>query len=351
VKWQSRDPETPVQLLNRVEADQSAGATAILIAAAVSYAAVLSAFWFTAQRFAIESRIGGHLPSAFASFALLLLPYWAFGFGAAESLRYALKSRAARVLLPGLLVLPYIVFSTPRGEFRAGIALVLAGIPIALAALFELAPAGRLRGSQVGFTWQDAVALAAIGLPVEFGLLRGAWPYSGLGAMPKLLLMDAALYAFLVVRGLDGVGYDFRPRLRDLLVGLREWTLYAPVAIVLGLALGFIKFHPRLPGVGMVATGWLITFFFVALPEELFFRGVLMNLLERRIGMRPALIVSSVIFGLTHFNKPLPFNWRYVLMATIAGVFYARAWWDKRRLLSSGITHATVDVVWSLWFR
>lgn len=349
--WESRDPETPVQLLNRSEAERPSGAIAIFIAAGVSYAAILSAFWFTAQRFAIEERIGGHLPSAFASFALLLLPYWAFGFGAAEALRRALNSAAARVLLPGLLVLPYIVFVLPRGEFRAEIALSLALIPIALAALFELAPPGGVRGSQAGITWQDAVALIMVGLPVEFNLLRGAWPYPGLGSMPKLLLVDAALYAFLVVRGLDGVGFDLRPRLRDLLVGLREWAFYAPIAIVLGLALGFIKFHPHPRGLVEIAAGWLITFFFVALPEELFFRGLLMNLLERRIGTLRALAVSSALFGLSHFNKPLPFNWRYVLMATIAGVFYARAWRDKRRLVSSGIAHASVDVVWSLWFR
>jgi membrane protease YdiL (CAAX protease family) len=351
VERETRDPETPLQLLNRVEADQPRSSISVFIAAGVSYAAVLSAFWFTAQQFAIGERIGGHLPSAFASLALLLLPYWAFGFGAAGWLQHALKSTPVRVLLPGLLVLPYEVFAAPRGEFRASIALVLAAIPIALAALFEFAPPGGLRGSQAGITWQDVVVLAAIGVPVEFGLLRGAWPYPGLGAMPKLLLMDAGLYAFLVVRGLDGVGYDFRPRLRGLLVGLREWTFYAPIAIVLGLALGFIKFHAHVPVPALVAAGWLITFFFVALPEELFFRGLLMNLLERRIGMRRALILSSVIFGLSHFNKPLPFNWRYVLMATIAGVFYARAWHDRRRLLSSGITHATVDVVWSVWFR
>ncbi len=348
---ESRDPGTPVQSLKQIEADQPRGAGVILIAAAVSYAAVLCAFWFTAQRFAIEARIGGHLPSAFASFALLLLPYWAFGFGAAEPLRRMLESAKARVLIPGLLVVPYIVFVLPRGGFRVGIALVLALLPIALAALFEFAPPGGVRGSQVGISWQDVVALMMIGVPVEFGLLRGAWPLPGLSAMPKLLLMDAGLYAYLVVRGLDGVGYDFRPRLRDVLVGLREWAFYAPLAVIIGFALGFIKFHAFIPMFGPVAAGWLITFFFVALPEELFFRGLLMNLLERRIGGRAALVVSAVIFGLSHFNKPLPFNWRYVLMATMAGVFYGRAWRDRGRLLASGITHAWIDVVWSVWFR
>lgn len=345
------DSKNSPQLLSARRGDWSWGTTSVLIAAALSYSAVLCAFWFTAQRFEIGQRIGGHLDSAFFSFAILLFPYWAFGFGATELLRRSLKSSQVRVLLPALLVTPYLVFAIPRGEFHVGIASVLIVLPVAVAALFEFFPPGGQRDSRVGLTWQDVTALAIIGVPVEFGLLRGAWPHPGLGSLPKLLLMDAALYAFLVVRGLDGVGYDFRPRLRDLLIGLREWCYYAPIAIALGFALGFIRFQPHLPIPWTVAAAWLITFLFVALPEELFFRGLLMNLLEKRVGRVYAIIISSVIFGLSHFNKPLPFNWRYVVMATIAGVFYARAWRDRQRLLSSGITHATVDVVWSVWFR
>ncbi len=324
---------------------------AVFISSATSYAAVLTAFWYTAQHFDLSVRLGGHMASAFASFALLLFPFWAFGFGAASLLRASIKSDALRVLLPALLVIPYLVFTVPRHEVNLPIAVALMVIPVSIAALFQFRPPGGKRGDTAGLGWQDCVVLLVVGLPVEFGLFRGAWPHAGLSAMPKLLLVDAALYAFLVVRELDGVGYDFRPYLRDVVVGIREWAFFAPFGIGLGLMLHFISFMPHLPELGRTAAAWLVTFFFVAIPEELFFRGLLMNLLEQRIGTNASIFVSSVIFGLSHFNKPLPFNWRYVLLATIAGVFYARAWRDRRRLLSSGITHTTVDVVWGLWFR
>ncbi len=316
------------------------------VIAGTTYAALLAAFWIVASRLNMSARIGGHFPSGFASFALLLAPYWAFGFGAADFLRNHLRSPTARLLAPGVLVVAYLLFSLPRGEFRAAYALVLFAIPVGLAALFEFAPP-----SSSALAWQDVLALVVIGAPVEFRLLAGAWPHPGLGAMPKFLLLDAALYIYLVVRRLDGVGFDFRVRLRDLLIGFREWAFYAPIAIALGLALHFIRYKPGFPGAGTVAAGWLITFFFVAIPEELFFRGLLQNMLEPRLGQRGALLVASIIFGLSHFNKPLPFNWRYVLLATIAGIFYGRAWLDRRRLTCSGITHTTVDVVWSVWFR
>jgi len=187
---------------------------------------------------------------------------------------------------------------------------------------------------------------------VEFGLLRGAFPHPGIGVLPKFLLMDALLYAYLVVRQLPGMGYDLWLRARDFGIGLREFGFFAPIAIIIGLAIGFIRFRAYVPIAGTAASAWLITFFFVALPEEFFFRGLLQNLLERRLSSsRYALLIASVIFGLSHFNKPLPFNWRYVILATIAGLFYGRAWLDRRRLATSAITHATVDVVWGLWFR
>ncbi len=314
--------------------------------AVVSFAVLLAAFWCAARYFSLEARIGGHLPSTFASFALLLAPYWFFGFGLAEGLRERLRGRAVRVLFPGLLLVAYLVFALPRGEFPPAYAVALFVIPIVQAALLELVPP-----KSNALTWQDAAALLMTGLPVEFGWLRGAWPHPGLASLPKLLLMDATLYSFLVVRRLPEVGYDFRIRGRDLAIGLREWACFAPFGIGLGLALHFIQFHGwRFSGWNLAA-GWLVTFFFVAIPEELFFRGLLQNLLEPRLGRCGALVLAAPIFGLSHFNKPLPFNWRYVLLATIAGVFYGRAWRDRRRLASSGITHATVDVVWSVWFR
>ncbi|HEY6351559.1 MAG TPA: CPBP family intramembrane glutamic endopeptidase [Candidatus Angelobacter sp.] len=313
---------------------------------AVLYALVLAAFWFVAQHFSVEARIGGHMFSGYVSFALLLAPYWFFGFGAAEALKQKVTSGLVRVLAPGLLVVPYLVFSIPRGEFQWIYSAVLFAIPVGLAALFEFLPPGTPK-----LCWQDVLALAAIGLPVEFRWLAGSFPHPGLSALPKLLLLDGALYAFLVVRRLEGVGYDFRARWRDLMIGIREWAFFAPIAIGLGLILGFIKFHRGMPPASQIVSALLVTFFFVAIPEEFFFRGLLQNMLEARIGRLRALMVAAVIFGLSHFNKPLPFNWRYVLLASIAGVFYGRAWRSNRRLVASGLTHTLVDVVWGLWFK
>ncbi len=322
-----------------------------MFVAGASYGLLLVAFWFVGRHFGIEGRIHGHMASSFTAFALLLAPYWFFGFGAAEMLQQLLSSRVVRVLVGGLLVVPYLIFSVPRGEFSWINTLELFSIPVASAALFEFVPPGGVRPAVGKLFWQDVVVLALVGLPVEFGWIRGSFPHPGLSALPKILLMDSTLYAFLVVRRLEGVGYDFRARVRDLVIGVRECSFFAPIAIALGIAIGFIVPHGGMPAASSGLAALLVTFFFVAIPEELFFRGLLQNLLEPRIGYVGSLFVTAVVFGLSHFNKPLPFNWRYVSLATIAGLFYGRAWHDRRRILSSATTHTLVDVIWSLWFR
>jgi hypothetical protein len=223
-------------------------------------------------------------------------------------------------------------------------------IPAGSNALFEFGLLGDKQPPPAGLCWQDVLVLAAVAVPVEFHWIDAAFPHPGLTSLSKLLLVDSALYSFLVVRRME-VGYDFCPKPGDFLIGLRELLLFAPIVIGLGVALHSITPHGGLPSAASALSAVVITLFFVAIPEELFFRGLLQNLLESRIGRAGALWVSAAIFGLSHFNKPLPFNWRYVLLATIAGIFYGRAWRFRRRLLASATTHTCVDVLWSLWFR
>jgi hypothetical protein len=199
--------------------------------------------------------------------------------------------------------------------------------------------------------WRDGVVLAVLALTYMLRLLGTAWPYPGLAAFPKLFIVDVALYLYVVVRRLAGVGYSLLPGLDAVARGLKEWIYFLPFGIGIGLVTGFIHFHPRLPSATQVSAELLVTFLWIAIPEELFFRGILQNLFETRWGRRPALLCTAVLFGLAHFNKGAAFNWRYVLLAAVAGVFYGRAWRSRRQLLASAVTHTAVDVVWALWFR
>ena len=253
-----------------------------------------------------------------------------------------------RLLSPAVLCVPYVLVAISQGIFRWDWFTLYALLPVAVAALEWQARA--IDQAQRG-NWRDLVVLAALGLAVDLRWLESAWP-AHLAVFNKMLLLDAGIYGFILVRRLDGVGFDLRLRLSDVRTGLREFGWYAPIAIALGLGLGFLHFHAAWPRSLTLAGALLFTFAFIAVPEELFFRGWLQNLLERRLGRTAALLTTAVLFGLAHFNKRAAhFNWRYVVLAALAGIFYGRAWRRDRRVGASAITHACVDTVWSQWLR
>lgn len=280
---------------------------------------------------------------------LTLVPYLAAAFFPSAACGAVRKLPPwAQLACPSLLSIPYVLVTCPAGDFRWTWFALYAVLPVAITVL--LWHARRIDSAQLG-DWRDFFVLAVLGLAVDLRWFESAWP-AHLAVFNKILLLDAGIYAFLAIRQLDGVGFDLRLRLADLGIGLREVAFYTPIALAMGLGLGFLHAHALLPRVDAIAFAWFFTFFFIAVPEELFFRGWLQNLLERRMGRYPALFLTAALFGLAHFNKrAIHFNWRYVLMAAIAGVFYGRAWRSRRRVGASAVTHATVDSIWSLWLR
>jgi len=122
------------------------------------------------------------------------------------------------------------------------------------------------------------------------------------------------------------------------------------VLIVLGLALGFIApFHMD----GRVTAGWLagryiLIFLATALPEEILFLALIQNWLMQRFGRSlRTLLAAAVIFGAAHLNNgpgPPP-NWRYMLLATIAGFAYGKVFEKSGSVLSPALLHALVNTI------
>lgn len=279
---------------------------------------------------------------------LTLLPFLYAAFWPGSVQAAARLSLWLRIGLPGVLCIPYAMVAFSYDQFRWGWFALYLLLPVVVS--FLLYRAGVADPEQSG-DWRDLLILAVLGLAVDLRWFEPAWP-PHLAVFSKMLLLDAGLYGFLAIRRLNGVGFDLRLRMADLRIGLRELVFYAPTGIALGLSLGFLHFHAQIPTAVHVVLGWIFTFFFIAVPEEIFFRGWMQNLLERRLGQRWALLVTAALFGLSHFNKrAVHFNWRYVLLAALAGIFYGRAWRQQRRVGASAVTHASVDTLWSLWLR
>jgi membrane protease YdiL (CAAX protease family) len=286
--------------------------------------------------------------AAVVAAVLTLLPFFFAAFWP-RSLQIAARLPVTvRIALPAVLCVPYLIVAISYGQFRWGWFALYLLLPVAISwLLYRASVADQAQRGD----WRDFLVLAVLGLAVDLRWFEPAWP-PRLAVFNKMLLLDVGIYGFLVIRKLQGVGFDLRLRLSDLRIGGRELLFCAPVAIALGLALGFLHLHAYIPAGSHVVLAWLFTFFFIAVPEELFFRGWMQNLLEHRLGRRWALLTTAILFGLSHFNKrAVHFNWRYVLLAALAGIFYGRAWRQERRVGASAITHASVDTLWSIWLR
>ncbi len=213
------------------------------------------------------------------------------------------------------------------------------------------------------------LAILCLWLPIEVGLLPELKIPSDQGIpVSHLLGLGAALYLFQIVARLEGMGYTYRLPGRDWSVSAIHFSVFAAViGVPIAVSLHFIASSAQVAPIWSWPLRGLFIFFFIAVPEEILFRGILHNLLQKRLGGRlwPALIVSSVIFGLAHAdnsNPPyalvhLPFfgqvliPWVYVLLASIAGIFYGLAYVKRGKVTTAALVHAMVDLWWSLFFH
>ena len=296
---------------------------------------------------------------AILAFSLLFLPLAALSVrGWIDDLTRRL-SPAPRLWAGGLLGI---------GIGLATSSAMLSGIPIARPVAW-LAATGvatllLLGSSGAGARPMDhpvrlALTILVLWLPSELGVIHGlplpAGTPGGSIEAGRLLLLDLGLLIFLVVAPLPDLGYTFRPRGRDWIAATTSLVAFAAVAIPLGLAIDFIRWQPE----ALQPVSWLVRglaiYFLIAVPEELLFRGALQNLLEKRWPGRHArtgsLLVAAVVFGAAHLNNGAAPNWRYMLLASLAGVAYGWTWQRTRRISASALTHAAVDWIWVTAFR
>lgn len=198
--------------------------------------------------------------------------------------------------------------------------------------------------------WSTVAAILALWLPIEFRLLQ--W----LGVAPALAIVSAMLAGVLAFRSrpdILNVSAAFDLRKMEFRKAFVNFAVFAALGIPLALTIGFIAPAIRLPDLRSVPTLILTVFFLNALPEEILFRGIIQNVLEAALKSRlGGLVIGAVVFGAAHLNNgtELP-NYRYFLMATLAGLFYGRAWQSKRNVLTSTVTHTLVNTAWRLFFR
>jgi membrane protease YdiL (CAAX protease family) len=266
-----------------------------------------------------------------------------------------LQRRLQKVLhrRPSLLWFAPILFtaffaaaSSYAGAFSVALTLMVLVYTLApLAIAYVQGPAIGPRPSALDF-----LGIVVLWLPIEFAAGGRLVPRAAQGFLHSVAYGIAILLGLILwtgFRSFAGIKYNPPRSKRDLWLPLMGFALLAPVLAVVGIAIGFIPM-PHLPtqSAGRMAAAIGIIYAGTALPEEILFRALIQNLLMQRFGATTrTLLLASFLFGCAHLDngpQPVP-NWRYMIMATIAGYAYGKVFQKASSVLSSAGLHMMVD--------
>jgi uncharacterized protein len=298
--------------------------------------------------------IGGLLYASFLSIPTAIAAPVALAF-ALEACLYVgamigdVRARLEARLRPSRLALgmtlsgvaPYCVYSFACGVFDAQLLIALAAAAAVLSYWFVVFPKGR--SSQVLVV---AFVAAVLLLPVFPAIYTQPWPKLPLAILGQLMWTRLAVLASLSIAGAKVEGFGFLPTRTEWKTGVLYFLMFLPAGALLGWAVDFASFHlkarPWWETAAIAAATFLGMLWVVALREEFFFRG----LLQPWMG----LVATSLLFGSVH----LPFrafpNWRFAILAAVAGLFYGLAYRSARSVRAAMVTHALVNTAWRVFF-
>lgn len=309
----------------------------------VIFASVASGY---AHRYALDFASAAGIYFGFLFLLVLLIAPGMSGSRAFVERRLPLRS--GTFILVALWCAPHLIYAAGTGDFRWTAILRLVAVALPPVAIYKLLPVRDVSR----FCWQDAAVAVLLIAEVLGHALRGIWNVPvNLDFMGRLFLIVIGSWCWVFLRPLPGLGYAFFISRRVGKAAALNFIFFAAIALPLGLALHFIRWNPHWRGFTGFALQYLEIFLFIALLEELFFRGFLQTLISGSLKSewRGQALVAC-LFGLFHIlHAPFP-NWRYVVLAAIAGWFYGSAFRQDGNLVAPALTHAMVDTAWRTWF-
>lgn len=163
----------------------------------------------------------------------------------------------------------------------------------------------------------------------------------------QLVVIPIFLYVLATAGRFDRLGMSFKPTPRGVSVVTANLALLAAIGVPVGLVTGALVPAFQGPPLLEAAAQALSVFLLAALPQEILFRGTLLTYLQDalRLDAGIAAIISAVLFGAAHLHSPADIGWTFIL-ATLAGVFCARAFLATRNVVAAGVVH-----VFARWVR
>ncbi len=255
--------------------------------------------------------------------------------------------RMASVLAVSSL-LPWLAYSLPTGLFEWQAFGMLLLLTTAVSFWYVVVPKG---------PWRDIIFVAGLAAVVAGKLFDGVYltplPKVPLSVLGHAMLIRTAALSILELRGEARAEYRFWPNRSEWLTGLRYFLLLLPVtgAVYWGLGLVELREHPL--NLLQAAGTFFGILWFTALSEEFFFRGLLLQWFEQWTSSAIfAMVLTAVLFGAVHLGMHHQFpNWRFAIVAAVAGVFYALAFRRNRSVQAGMVAHALTVTVWKTFLR
>jgi len=211
-------------------------------------------------------------------------------------------------------------------------------------------------------TISPSAAIMAVAVTFVLTLFLGAVFILAFGDAPALvlsvtvlfeLLIIAVPFSYMLLKHVDVksyIGLDVKPKfiLRGITSGALLFLLDVFIASVLtaiiGVSQAVEESNAMLTNLSASTPGLILVI--ISLPlagvcEEFMFRAFLQNTINRRYGFIPAVIISSVAFGLFHFDPQLVYTLSMIIAGLALGYIYHR--WNS--YVVSAIAHSTLNLI------
>lgn len=320
-----------------------------------------------------------------------------------ESIRMWLDSNIKKIVIfPAILIVLYFsyVLIVGKNPFKGAVSMV----PFLV--FFPALVFAAKRKNVKEFDWLDFATFVLFLLPITLisSNPSGKLPEGGksFDSVYRIVMMLTGVYAFVVVRGLDGVGFFPEFKIKSLATAIGVWMAYYIFVYSIGYSVNFIVFKGHdtvsVDLVYKIALTLITTFLHTALFEELFFRGIFQNMLSKRIsqsrswlafwkwglailfvsallvgytlkgsmqwfpalitlllfltaffieksgkfqtGVYTSLAITGVLFGLVHYHSG---SIIYIGFACVAGWAYGYTWIKTRNVFYAALVHALVN--------
>ena len=188
-------------------------------------------------------------------------------------------------------------------------------------------------------------------------LFLGAFFFLTLGEGPALVLSELLILivplGYMLIKRINVksfVGLDVKPKF--IMLGLASGALLLFVDIIVSFLLTTIfgvsqaveESNAMITELSSSTSGLIAVIAALTLAgvcEEFAFRGFLQSAINRRYSFIPAVVISSVAFGIFHLDPQLV----YILSAIVAGLVLGYVYHRWNSYVVSAIAHSTVNLV------